>query len=131
MWPMWTLLAVAICHAMRWAAVASHVGVGCCTLALPMGVLTWASCRHLADDLRGSMARPSAFAQPEWKEKALGKAVMFGFQDSRPIKEQRMGLPIFPFREQILQGVKDNQIIICDSRRGCSVRPIGCELHGR
>ena len=37
------------------------------------------SCRHLADDLRGSMARASTFAQPEWKEKALGKAVMFGY----------------------------------------------------
>lgn len=64
------------------------------------------------------MARPSAFAQPEWKEKALGKAVMFGFQDARPIKEQRMGLPIYPFREQILQGVKDNQIIILSAETG-------------
>lgn len=64
------------------------------------------------------MARPSAFAHPEWKEKSLGKAVMFGFQDSRPIKEQRMGLPIFPFREQILQGVKDNQIIILSAETG-------------
>lgn len=79
---------------------------------------TCAPCRHLADDLRGTMARPSAFAQPEWKEKALGKAVMFGFQDSRPIKEQRMGLPIFPFREQILEGVKENQIIILSAETG-------------
>lgn len=43
---------------------------------------------------------------------------MFGFQDARPIKEQRMGLPIYPFREQILQGVKDNQIIILSAETG-------------
>lgn len=37
-------------------------------------------CRHFADDLRGTQARASTFAEPEWKEKALGKAVMFGYQ---------------------------------------------------
>jgi ATP-dependent RNA helicase DHX8/PRP22 len=74
--------------------------------------------RRLADDMRGSMARASTFAQPEWKEKALGKAVMFGYQDSRPIQEQRRGLPIYPFREQIIQGVKENQIIILSAETG-------------
>jgi HrpA-like RNA helicase len=39
-------------------------------------------------------------------------------QDARPIKEQREGLPIFAFRTQILQGVKDHQIIILSAETG-------------
>lgn len=39
-------------------------------------------------------------------------------QDARPIQEQREGLPIFAFREQILQGVKDHQIIILSAETG-------------
>jgi hypothetical protein len=44
---------------------------------------------------------------------------LFGVvQDARPIKEQREGLPIFAFRTQILQGVKDHQIIILSAETG-------------
>lgn len=39
-------------------------------------------------------------------------------QDARPIQEQREGLPIFAFREQILQGVKEHQIIILSAETG-------------
>ena len=42
------------------------------------------ACRHFADDLRGTQARAGTFAEPEWKEKALGKAVMFGYQARPP-----------------------------------------------
>ena len=67
----------------------------------------------------GTSARTgSAFAQPEWKEKALGKATTFGFNDVRPIKEQREGLPIFSFRDDIIKGVADNKIIILSAETG-------------
>lgn len=39
-------------------------------------------------------------------------------QDARPIQQQREGLPIFAFREQILQGVKEHQIIILSAETG-------------
>ena len=55
---------------------------------------------------------------PEWKEKAIGKATTFGFNDTRPIKEQREGLPIFPFRSDIIQGVAENRVIILSAETG-------------
>jgi ATP-dependent RNA helicase DHX8/PRP22 len=67
----------------------------------------------------GSSARPqAAFAQPEWKEKALGKATTFGYNDPRPIKEQRASLPIYAFRDDIIRGVQDNRIIILSAETG-------------
>jgi ATP-dependent RNA helicase DHX8/PRP22 len=67
----------------------------------------------------GSSARSQqAFGKPEWKEKALGKATTFGFNDTRPIKQQREGLPIFAFRDDIIQGVADNKIIILSAETG-------------
>ena len=59
-----------------------------------------------------------AFAQPEWKEKALGKATTFGFNDTRPIKEQREGLPIFAFRDDIIRGIMENKIMILSAETG-------------
>ncbi len=46
---------------------------------------------------------------PEWKTKALGKAPTFGFNDARPIKEQRESLPIFKLRDQLIEAVNTNQ----------------------
>lgn len=46
---------------------------------------------------------------PEWKTKALGKAPTFGFNDARPIKDQRESLPIFKLRDQLIEAVNTNQ----------------------
>jgi hypothetical protein len=64
------------------------------------------------------MARPNAFAQPEWKEKAFGRSVQYGFSDARPIKAQREGLPIFAFRDDILQGIQEHRILILSAETG-------------
>ena len=40
----------------------------------------------------------------------MGKAPTFGYNDSRPIKEQRESLPIFKLRDQFIQAVNDNQV---------------------
>lgn len=50
---------------------------------------------------------------PEWKTKALGKAPTFGFNDARPIKEQRESLPIFKLRDQLIEAVNTNQVRAC------------------
>ena len=64
--------------------------------------------RHLAQELRG--VGLGGFEMPEWKAKALGKAPTFGIRDVRSIKEQRESLPVFEFRDQIIQAVNDNQV---------------------
>lgn len=66
----------------------------------------------------GCTGARAAFAQPEWKDKAFGKATSFGFNDTRPIKEQRESLPIFPFRDDIIRGVAENKILILSAETG-------------
>lgn len=53
------------------------------------------------------------FEMPEWKAKALGKAPTFGVRDTRSIKEQRESLPVFEYRQQIIDAVHDNQVSFC------------------
>ena len=50
---------------------------------------------------------------PEWKAKALGKAPTYGRKDARPIKEQREGLPVFEYRQAIIDAVASNQVSRC------------------
>jgi ATP-dependent RNA helicase DHX8/PRP22 len=57
--------------------------------------------RHLAAELRG--VGVAGFEQPEWKQKALGKAPTYGQRDTRSIKEQRESLPIYKLRDQLVQ----------------------------
>ncbi|KAK9801965.1 hypothetical protein WJX73_002689 [Symbiochloris irregularis] len=72
--------------------------------------------RHLAQELRGvGLGVPE---MPEWKTKALGKAPTFGIRDTRSIKEQRESLPVYDFREQIIQAVKDNQVLVVIGETG-------------
>ncbi|GAB4818027.1 hypothetical protein N2152v2_005073 [Parachlorella kessleri] len=49
---------------------------------------------------------------------ALGKAPTFGIRDNRSIKEQRESLPIFKLREQLIQAVHDNQVLVVIGETG-------------
>ncbi|KAF5836009.1 P-loop containing nucleoside triphosphate hydrolase protein [Dunaliella salina] len=49
--------------------------------------------RALAQELRGIGL--VAYEVPEWKTKAMGKAVTYGIRDQRSIREQRESLPIY------------------------------------
>ncbi|CAL5218454.1 g135 [Coccomyxa viridis] len=71
--------------------------------------------RHLAQ-LRGIGL--ADYEAPEWKTKAMGKAPTFGYNDSRPIKEQRESLPIFKLRDQFIQAVNDNQVLVVIGETG-------------
>lgn len=72
--------------------------------------------RVLAQGLRGAHLAPQEM--PEWKQKALGKAPTLGIKDARPIKDQRESLPIFLFRDQLIQAVHDNQVLVVIGETG-------------
>ncbi len=57
-----------------------------------------------------TLLRLVAYEVPEWKTKAMGKAVTYGMKDSRSMKDQRENLPIFRLKEQLISAVNDNQV---------------------
>ena len=56
------------------------------------------------------LIRLVAYEVPEWKSKAMGKAVTYGIKDARSIKDQRENLPIFKLKQQLIAAVHDNQV---------------------
>ncbi|CBY36394.1 unnamed protein product [Oikopleura dioica] len=67
---------------------------------------------------RGS-GGPRNQEMPEWKKKTMGGGGKgFGKRTNLTIKEQREGLPIFKLRDQLLQAVEDNQILIVIGETG-------------
>jgi ATP-dependent RNA helicase DHX8/PRP22 len=63
--------------------------------------------RQFASDVRLNKPQP---AQPQWK--AANKAVSYGRVTTMSIQEQRRSLPIYKLREQLVQAVRDNQILV-------------------
>lgn len=74
--------------------------------------------RHVAAELRGSVAGPMEV--PEWKKKSLGAAPSFGFAKSadKTIAEQRASLPIFKLRDQLLSAISANQVLVVVGETG-------------
>lgn len=46
------------------------------------------------------------------------QAPAYGIKDSRSIKEQRESLPIYKFRDQIIQAINDNQMLVVIGETG-------------
>ena len=69
--------------------------------------------RQFASDLRNSRANTQATSEaiPEWKKISAGKTET-GKRTSLSMKEQRESLPVFKFRNQLLEAVKNHQILI-------------------
>lgn len=63
--------------------------------------------RSFAQDLRTFNE-----AIPEWKKASVNKTTSFGLRTNRTIKEQRESLPIFKLREQLVNAIKDNQVLV-------------------
>jgi len=57
------------------------------------------------------------YEMPEWK-RMYGKNVSYGPKVTKSIKEQRESLPIFNLRDQLLQAIKDNQVLIVIGETG-------------
>ncbi|KAK3294462.1 ATP-dependent RNA helicase DHX8 [Chaetomium fimeti] len=75
--------------------------------------------RQFASDLR---KRPQATqsasdAVPEWR-KTIAKDQALGKRTSMTIKEQRESLPVYAFRQQLIQAVRENQIMIVVGETG-------------
>ncbi|KAL4253595.1 RNA helicase [Abortiporus biennis] len=65
-----------------------------------------------AQDLRGSLRSQKAGEQPKWKEATFNKATTYGEITSLSIQEQRKNLPIYKLRDQLLEAIREHQILI-------------------
>ncbi|KAK6151957.1 hypothetical protein DH2020_014592 [Rehmannia glutinosa] len=72
--------------------------------------------RHLAQELRG--VGLSAYDMPEWKKDAYGKALTFGQRSKLSIQEQRQSLPIYKLKNELVQAVHDNQVLVVIGETG-------------
>ncbi|KAI3447144.1 hypothetical protein Pfo_003809 [Paulownia fortunei] len=72
--------------------------------------------RHLAQELRG--VGLSAYDMPEWKKDAYGKALTFGQRSRLSIQEQRQSLPIYKLKNELVQAVHDNQVLVVIGETG-------------
>ncbi|CAP95939.1 DEAH-box ATP-dependent RNA helicase prp22 [Penicillium rubens] len=68
--------------------------------------------RKFAADLRSAQQPKQDEAIPEWKRATMGKNTSFGKRTNMSIKQQRESLPVYKFRKQLLDAVKDNQMMI-------------------
>jgi ATP-dependent RNA helicase DHX8/PRP22 len=72
--------------------------------------------RALASELRG--VGMGQLEMPEWKKDAMGKAPTFGQRSNLSITAQRESLPIFKLRDELIQAVHDNQILVVIGETG-------------
>ena len=68
--------------------------------------------RKFASDLRNPQANKGPDAMPEWKRATQSRNQPLGKRTNLPIKQQRESLPVFRFRRQFLDAVKDNQLMV-------------------
>ncbi len=72
--------------------------------------------RRLATEVRGIT---NVLTQPdEWKQKAFGNNVSYGFVQRGSIKEQRESLPIFGLKDALLKMFQENQVLIVIGETG-------------
>lgn len=81
---------------------------------------TWedplAESRHIAQELRG--LTHFSTDEPEWKDAVHGKVARFGKVSSQSIKEQRASLPIFIFRDKLIEAIQSHQILVVVGETG-------------
>lgn len=61
--------------------------------------------RQFASDLRNTRTNQAGETMPEWKKIAIGKEASLGKRTNLSIKEQRESLPVYKFRNQLLEAV--------------------------
>ncbi|KAM0752739.1 hypothetical protein T439DRAFT_181698 [Meredithblackwellia eburnea MCA 4105] len=74
--------------------------------------MTQAHERTFAADARGAAAGAKAKDVPAWKKATFDQATTFGKITSLTMKEQRESLPIFKFRDQLIQAFNENQVLV-------------------
>ena len=73
--------------------------------------------RHLAAEIR-NIGRGQVEEAPTWRKETMGKNVTYGRATTLTIIEQRQSLPIFKLREQLLQAVNSNQLLVVIGETG-------------
>ncbi|EEQ30745.1 ATP-dependent RNA helicase DHX8 [Microsporum canis CBS 113480] len=68
--------------------------------------------RKFASELRNATTEKSSEPLPEWKRAAQNKDVSYGKRTNLSMKEQRESLPVYKFRKQLLEAVRENQLLI-------------------
>ncbi|KFA64908.1 hypothetical protein S40285_02877 [Stachybotrys chlorohalonatus IBT 40285] len=74
--------------------------------------------RKFASDLRNAKANVKTEDVPEWKRAVIPKDQSLGKRTNMSIKDQRESLPVYAFRNQLIQAVKENQIMIVVGETG-------------
>eukprot|EP01134_Creolimax_fragrantissima_P005064 CFRG5064T1 len=72
--------------------------------------------RQLAMQVKGTSAGP--VEMPEWKKSVIGKNPTYGKHSSQTIVQQRESLPIFSLRDELLQAIDENQLLIVIGETG-------------
>ncbi|GAA6013358.1 hypothetical protein JCM10207_000867 [Rhodosporidiobolus poonsookiae] len=68
--------------------------------------------RSFAADARGIAAGQRAKDVPAWKKETFNQATTFGKITSMTITEQRKSLPIYKFRDQLIEAFATNQVLV-------------------
>ncbi|GAA5982794.1 hypothetical protein JCM5350_002991 [Sporobolomyces pararoseus] len=68
--------------------------------------------RAFAADARGAAAGQRAKDVPAWKKETFNQATTFGKITSMSITEQRKSLPIYKFRDQLIEAFATNQVLV-------------------
>lgn len=74
--------------------------------------------RHFASDLRASKNAAPAEKLPEWKRVTLDQNQSYGKITSLSITEQRKTLPVYKFRDQLINAVKEHQLLVVVGETG-------------
>lgn len=74
--------------------------------------------RKFASDMRQANMRQKTDAAPDWRKAIAPKDASMGKRSNLSIKQQRESLPVFNFRSQLIQAIKDNQIMIVVGETG-------------
>eukprot|EP00697_Spironema_sp_BW2_P010937 gnl/Spiro4/26471_TR13169_c0_g1_i1.p1 gnl/Spiro4/26471_TR13169_c0_g1~~gnl/Spiro4/26471_TR13169_c0_g1_i1.p1 ORF type:complete len:1156 (+),score=360.68 gnl/Spiro4/26471_TR13169_c0_g1_i1:102-3569(+) len=74
--------------------------------------------RHLAQELRP--IGESGFEMPEWRKSSLGNVSRKGFQvkGNISIRQQRESLPIFQLKNQLIDAIEKNQVLVVIGETG-------------
>ncbi|SCZ96856.1 BZ3500_MvSof-1268-A1-R1_Chr4-1g06789 [Microbotryum saponariae] len=68
--------------------------------------------RTFAADARGAAAGAHAQNVPAWKKATFNQATTFGKITSMTMQEQRQSLPIYKFRDQLIEAFRTNQVLV-------------------
>ena len=74
--------------------------------------------RRIAQELRGLGQQSGTYEMPEWKRGTGQVNARLGMHSTLSLREQREALPIFALRDQLIQSIIDNQILVVIGETG-------------